>query len=73
MSSGGTLLRSWDIASGYLQWELAIQSSRDPSSLDSSVQADGGWGSGEIKVTLAESKTCIFKCVKVNLLLKMFY
>lgn len=54
------MLRSWDIASGYLQWEVTIQSSRDPSSLDSNVQVDGGWDTGKVKVALAESKH-IFK------------
>ena len=56
ISSGGTLLRSWDIASGYLQWETTVESSRDPSSLGQSVQVDDGWGSGKVKVALAESK-----------------
>lgn len=59
ISSGGTLLRSWDIASGYLQWELAIQSSHD----HQSVQVDGGWGSGEVKVALAESKQKIISSI----------
>ena len=59
ISSGGMLLRSWDIASGYLQWEVAVQSSHDPSLLGQGVQVDGGWGSGEVKVTLAESKFTI--------------
>ena len=56
ISSGGTLLRSWDIALGYLQWETAVQSSHDPSLRDQSVQVDSGWGSGEVKVALAKSK-----------------
>ena len=56
ISSGGTLLRSWDIASGYLQWEVAVQNSYDPNSFSQDVQVDGGWGSGEVKVALAESK-----------------
>ena len=66
ISSGGMLLRSWDIASGYLQWEVAVQSSHDPSSLGQSVQVDGGWGSGEVKVALAESK-CIYTNYRIAL------
>ncbi|XP_065890097.1 ER membrane protein complex subunit 1-like [Dysidea avara] len=48
VSSGGTLLRSWDISSGYLLWEAAVLSSHDPS-----LQVDNGWGLGEVKVILA--------------------
>ena len=56
VSSGGTLLRSWDIASGYLQWEVAIHSSHDPSSFDNNAQVDGGWSSDKVKVALSDSK-----------------